>query len=48
MEKCVSKLLEEDAKGLLTLILSLIGLNVCSQITGSSEELLLWDWLWWF
>ncbi|XP_036070421.1 helicase POLQ-like isoform X2 [Oryzias melastigma] len=32
VEKCVSKLLEEDAKGLLTLILSLIGLNVAASL----------------
>lgn len=33
MENCYSRLLEEDAKGLLTLILSLIGLNVSNLIT---------------
>uniref|UniRef100_A0A3P9HEG6 Helicase POLQ-like n=1 Tax=Oryzias latipes TaxID=8090 RepID=A0A3P9HEG6_ORYLA len=32
MENCYSRLLEEDAKGLLTLILSLIGLNVAASL----------------
>ncbi|RVE66262.1 hypothetical protein OJAV_G00124530 [Oryzias javanicus] len=32
MERCVSQLLEEDAKGLLTLILSLIGLHVAASL----------------